>query len=69
MPTLTGGPDSGLENIPANEPAQIDHIAVLTLKQLENRYTNAPRFLRGVHPKDHGCVEATFTVSETLAPE
>jgi hypothetical protein len=25
--------------------------------------------LRGVHPKDHGCVEATFTVSPALPPQ
>jgi hypothetical protein len=67
MPNSTLNAD--LEKVPANEPAQIDHIAALTVKQLENRYTGKPRVLRGVHPKDHGCVEASFTVSPTLAPE
>src|SRR5687768_15377706 len=61
--------NSDLEKVPATEPAQIEHIAELTIKQLENRYTGKPRVLRGVHPKDHGCVEASFTVSETIAPE
>lgn len=67
MPNV--GPGAELEKIPANEPAQIDHIAELTLQQLERRYAGAPRFLRGVHPKDHGCVDAVFTVSETLPPD
>ena len=55
-----------LENIPEGEAAQIKHIAELTLKQLERRYAEAPRFLRGVHAKDHGCVKATFTVRRDL---
>ena len=63
----TGGAE--LEKVPENEPAQIDRIAELTVKQLERRYADEPRFLRGVHPKDHGCVDATFTVLETLDPE
>jgi hypothetical protein len=33
---------------------------------VDRRYVGKQRFLRGVHPKDHGCVEATFTVSETV---
>lgn len=37
-----------LENIPEGEAAQIKNIAELTLKQLERRYAEAPRFLRGV---------------------
>jgi hypothetical protein len=67
MPSATLNAD--LEKVPPNEPARIDHVAALTVKQLDNRYTGKPRVLRGVHPKDHGCVEASFTVSPTLAPE
>jgi len=69
MPTSTSGPKVGLEDVPPGEATQIDNIAALTIKQLANRYTGKPRVLRGVHPKDHGCVEATFTVSETLDPK
>jgi hypothetical protein len=58
-----------LENPPAGEAALIDKVAALTVQQLDRRYANAPRCLRGVHPKDHGCVEALFTVSDTLPPE
>ena len=55
-----------IENVPPGEPQQIDHVADLTVQQLERRYGAAPRFLRGVHPKDHGCVEASFTVLKDL---
>lgn len=65
----TSGPGAGLEKIPANEPAQIDNVAALTVQQLERRYGAAPRFLRGVHPKDHGCVEAAFMVYDNLDPQ
>jgi hypothetical protein len=58
-----------LENPPAGEGARIDNVAALTVKQLDGRYSAAPRCLRGVHPKDHGCVEALFTVSDSLPPE
>jgi hypothetical protein len=62
------GPDPKLEKVPANEPALIDSIASLTVQQLERRYTGK-QALRGVHPKDHGCVEATLTISDSLPPE
>jgi hypothetical protein len=58
-----------IEKIPPEEQAQIDHVADLTRQQLERRYSAAPRFLRGVHPKDHGCVEAKFTISPNLPPQ
>jgi hypothetical protein len=58
-----------LENPPAGEGARIDNVAALTVKQLDGRYSAAPRCLRGVHPKDHGCVEGLFTVSPTLPRE
>jgi len=62
-------PSNELEKIPPNEEAGIDSVAALTVKLLERRYAAEPRVLRGVHPKDHGCVEALFTVAKTLAPE
>lgn len=58
-----------LESPPAGEETQIDRTTALMEELLNKRYKDKPRFLRGVHPKDHGCVEATFTVSETLAAE
>lgn len=56
-----------LENIPANEAADIAKIAELTIQQLERRYAAKPPVLRGVHAKDHGCVHASFKVNEDLA--
>src|SRR5215203_6028489 len=58
-----------LEKVPPEEAGRIDHIADLTVKQLESRYGAGKKFLRGVHPKDHGCVDAGFTVLDTVAPE
>src|SRR5215207_8318386 len=58
-----------LEHVPDGESERIDHIVELTGKQLDRRYASNPPFLRGVHPKDHGCVEATVTVVEDLANE
>ncbi len=51
-----------LENIPANEAEQIQHIVELTIQQLQGRYTDEKPVLRGVHPKSHGCVTATLEV-------
>ena len=58
-----------LEHVPDGESERIDHIVELTGKQLDRRYASNPPFLRGVYPKDHGCVEATVTVVEDLANE
>lgn len=52
-----------LENIPAAEPQQIQHIVELTLQQLQKRYPGNNPVLRGVHPKSHGCVTAEFHVN------
>jgi hypothetical protein len=69
MPASTWETGGDLEAAPPLETERIDSVAALTLQLLDRRYATAPRVLRGVHPKDHGCVEATFTVAETLAPE
>jgi hypothetical protein len=58
-----------LEQVPDGEAERINHIVELTRKQLDRRYANNPPFLRGVHPKDHGCVKATFTVLDCLVEE
>jgi hypothetical protein len=58
-----------VEEISKTEPAQIDNIVALTIQQLKNRYSGDKPVLRGVHAKDHGCVQAEFKVAENLAPE
>ena len=39
------------------------------LKFLSEHYPSSIRTLRGVHPKSHGCVKATFTINPDIAPE
>ncbi|MSR57241.1 MAG: hypothetical protein EXS05_06185 [Planctomycetaceae bacterium] len=56
-----------LENVPPDEPRQIEHIVELTRQQLQSRYPGDRPVLRGVHAKGHGCVTATFTVEHCLA--
>lgn len=58
-----------IEKLESDEEARIENVAKLTARQLDNRYSGKPRFLRGVHPKDHGCVEAMWTVVEDLDPQ
>ena len=54
---------------PNLEARQITEITELTLKLLDKRYPSPKQILRGVHPKSHGCVKATFTINSDLAPE
>ena len=63
--------DKDLENIPAAEAEQIKNIVELTQQQMAERYKAKPPILRGVHPKDHGCVEAMFRVldADKLPPK
>ena len=71
------GPDDGasaikttdFEQVPAGEAGQIDAITQLTIAQLKRRYGGDKPILRGVHPKDHGCVQATFEVLDPLPDE
>jgi hypothetical protein len=58
-----------LEVVPENEAAQIEHIVDLTAKQMQKRYVSPVKTLRGVHPKDHGCVEASFRINSDIADE
>ncbi len=53
---------------PALETAQIDETSALTVKLLDKRYPAPAPVLRGVHPKSHGCLTATFTVNADLDP-
>jgi hypothetical protein len=61
---------ANLENIPPGEAKQIDEIVMLTRAQLKMRYADKGKpVLRGVHPKDHGCVKAKFKILESLPKE
>ncbi len=51
------------------EARRIDETALLTVKLLQKRYPPPAPVLRGVHPKSHGCVRATFTVNADVPPE
>jgi catalase len=59
---------SKAEQIPPEEARQIQHIVALTIRQLQMRYPDQ-RVLRGVHAKDHGCVEARFEIEPELAAD
>jgi hypothetical protein len=54
---------------PDQEADQIAEITDLTVKLLDKRYPPPKQILRGVHPKSHGCVKATFTINPDIAPE
>lgn len=51
-----------VENIPAGELQQIQHIVELTIRQLQMRYPGLKSVLRGVHAKSHGCVSGEFQI-------
>jgi hypothetical protein len=55
------------EKVPEGEAAQIDQVVKLTLAQLAARFPDNKPIRRGVHPKDHGCLTATFTVSQSIS--
>ncbi len=59
-------PKCPFEHIPAQEAEQIAEITALTVKRLDARYKSPQPVLRGVHPKSHGCVSATFTVNADI---
>lgn len=55
------------EHVGEQESQQIDEITELTVKLLDKRYTKTGTpVLRGVHPKSHGCVQATFKINEDI---
>lgn len=54
---------------PELEAQQIAETSEITVKLLDKRYPPPCQILRGVHPKSHGCVKATFTVNSDIAPE
>lgn len=62
-------PHPELEVIPAGEAALIEKVVQTTLARMKQRDAGAATVLRGVHPKDHGCVTATFRVLDNLPEE
>lgn len=53
----------------AAEKDQIDQVCVFMRDLLDKRYTAAnKKILRGVHPKSHGCVQATFEINKDIDP-
>ncbi len=61
-----------LESIPPGEAEQSREVSKLTTEAQTKRAEHVPeqhgQILRGVHPKSHGCVRATFMVDEHLDP-
>ena len=62
-------PISGVEHVPDGEAEQIREIAQLMVRLMEHRYGGGKPFLRGVHPKGHGCARAMFTVKSDLSAD
>ncbi len=69
MKCLSSKRRDSFEVIPEGEEERIANIVDLTAQQLRLRYSEDKRMLRGVHPKDHGCVTAKFEVLPTLPAE
>lgn len=59
------GAPAKFETVPSNESGQIGEIVSLTEQLLKKRYGDGLA-RRGVHPKDHGCVMADFTVNPDI---
>ena len=51
---------------PELEKKQQDEITDLTVKLQDQRYPEPKKILRGVHPKSHGCVKATFEINKEI---
>lgn len=54
-----------LEEDPQDEAKHIARLVEITAKRMQQQYSGK-RMLRGVHPKDHGCVTAKFEVLSDL---
>jgi catalase len=65
---MANPPDNPFETVPdpADESSRIDEIADLTKALLDKRYPPPQKVLRGVHPKSHGCVKATFRIRDDI---
>lgn len=51
---------------PDLEKKKITEISERTVSLLDNRYPAPEKILRGVHPKSHGCVRASFEINPDL---
>lgn len=51
---------------PELEAKKITEIADRTVSLLDNRYPEPDKILRGVHPKSHGCIKATFEINADI---
>jgi hypothetical protein len=56
---------SRFETVPPGEDGQIAEIISLTTQLQQMRYPNSMA-RRGVHPKDHGCLQASFAVNSDI---
>ncbi|MER0172050.1 MAG: hypothetical protein DU489_15930 [Nitrosomonas sp.] len=68
MSTTPRCPFEHIQN-PDLEAEQIAETTKLTVDLLDKRYPPPKQKLRGVHPKSHGCVKATFTINPDIPPE
>ena len=71
-PTNAGINPIDVEVVPEQEAAGIKEITDLTTKLQKSRKPlegQKGKVLRGVHPKSHGCVDATFTINDNIAIE
>ena len=62
-------PPSDLEVVPPEEAARIERVVQSTLARMKQRDSGDRPVLRGVHPKDHGCVQSTFRIADDLPEE
>jgi len=62
---VSAPPLTKFETAPQGEAEQIAQIIALTTQLMQMRYPEGMA-RRGVHPKDHGCVKATFTVNPDI---
>jgi len=51
---------------PDLEASKVAEIADRTISLQDNRYPDPDKILRGVHPKSHGCVKATFEINPDI---
>lgn len=65
---MKNNPSNPFEVIPDQklEQKQQEEIVDLTVKLQDQRYPKPEKILRGVHPKSHGCVKATFAINKDI---
>lgn len=64
MSDAPGNPVHGEQTV---ENEQIEQVCGLMINLLDKRYTSTnKKVLRGVHPKSHGCVQASFEINKDI---